>query len=75
MFKLVRILQLKDDVRIININIGSERFLYSLLFLLLSCHVTGCIWFFIASISENSDWEYNYLSTYDQYVTSLYWTV
>jgi hyperpolarization activated cyclic nucleotide-gated potassium channel 1 len=77
MFKIFRMLQLKNTeyIKVININIGSERFFYAFVLLLLSCHVTGCIWFFVASLSEDTDWEYNYLSPFDQYIVSLYWSV
>ncbi|CAD8181323.1 unnamed protein product [Paramecium octaurelia] len=77
MIKIFRMIQLKDleYIKVININIGSERFLYAFFLLIFSCHVTGCIWFFIASLSEDPDWEYNFLSGYDQYIVSLYWAV
>ncbi|CAD8166109.1 unnamed protein product [Paramecium octaurelia] len=77
MVKIFRMIQLKDVqyIKVININIGSERFLYAFILLIFSCHVTGCIWFFIASLSEDPDWEYNFISGYDQYIVSLYWAV
>lgn len=60
MIKLTRMIKLKElqYIKIININIGSERFFYACLLLLFSCHVVGCLWFFVASISENEDWIY-----------------
>lgn len=60
MIKLARMIKLKElqYLKIINVNIGSERFFYACLLLLFSCHVVACLWFFIASFSEGEDWPY-----------------
>lgn len=79
MVKLARMIKFRDlqYFKIINVNVGSERLFFACLTLLLSCHVVACIWFFVASISEDPDWLYAQPTTsaYDQYVVSLYWCV
>ncbi|CAD8107800.1 unnamed protein product [Paramecium sonneborni] len=77
MIKLARMLRLKEIqyVKVINISIGNERFILAFLLLIFSCHVVGCIWFFVATLSEEEDWIYFESHTFDQYIISMYWAV
>ncbi|CAD8096961.1 unnamed protein product [Paramecium primaurelia] len=77
MIKLARMFRLKEIqyVKVININIGNERFILAFLLLIFSCHVVGCIWFFVATLSEEEDWIYFESHTFDQYIISMYWAV
>jgi hyperpolarization activated cyclic nucleotide-gated potassium channel 1 len=54
-----------EYAKVININIGSERFILAFILLIFSCHVVGCIWFFVASMAESEDWVYLQSSTFD----------
>lgn len=77
MIKLARMFRLKEIeyAKIININIGSERFILAFLLLIFSCHVVGCIWYFVASLTEDENWNYMDVTTFDKYIVSMYWAV
>ena len=87
MFKLIKVLKNRDNIirhlgKVMKVNVGYERFLFTVLVILMVNHISACLWITIASLETDGDavrfsntWAKAYASSTSSqlYLVSFYW--